>query len=98
MRMSKMKRAARRTAAEWVQIVERYEHYGMPMATFADKEGVGPKRLRIWRARLRRRGIGIHRATLHHNINCRPGLPAAIRPVPDPCSCRCNSIITAAMR
>ena len=80
MSITKPKRAPRRYAAEWAEIIERYLHSGMTMAAFAAQEGIGAKRLRIWRSRLQRRGAGARRIAPHRQ---RPsGTPR--RQQPDP--------------
>ncbi len=61
MSITKPKRAPRRTAAEWAEIIERHQRSGMTIAAFAAQEGIGAKRLRIWRSRLQRRSIGTKR-------------------------------------
>jgi transposase-like protein len=67
MSITKPKRAARRTAAEWAEIIERYQDSGMTVPAFAAQEGVGAKRLRVWRSRLQRRSTGTRRITSHHH-------------------------------
>lgn len=54
---TKQKRAPRRTAAEWAEIVERYQHSGLTVLAFAMQESIGAKRLQIWLLRLRHHGI-----------------------------------------
>lgn len=65
MRGIKVKRAPRHTAAEWTEIVERFERSGLAIPAFATQEGLGAKRLRIWRARLQRRGTGARGGAPH---------------------------------
>lgn len=78
--VSKPKRAPRRTAAEWAAIIERYQYSGMSAAAFATQEGVGAKRLRIWRSRLQRRGIATHRLASHRQRPSATPPPPTARP------------------
>jgi transposase-like protein len=46
----------RRSAAEWREILERYEGSGLSQAAFCQEAGVAPSTFQVWRRKLRRRG------------------------------------------